>query len=155
MMSHNPGSTGEEMTDTKPRVLFLCTANTCRSQMAEALLRHLAGDRFEALSAGPEPGPEVHPLALRVLEEKGVSTVGLRPKHIREYLGRVRLAAAIIVCSRAAETCPAVWPGMGERLYWPVDDPAAVEGGEEEKLAAFRRARDFIETRLTDWLAGA
>ena len=141
------------MPDTKSNVLFLCTGNTCRSQMAEALLRHLAGDRFEALSAGLEPGLVVHPLALRVLEEKGVSIAGLRPKHLREYLGRVRLAAAVIVCSNVAETCPVVWPGTGERLYWPMEDPAAVEGSEEEKLAVFRSTRDSIESRLSDWLS--
>lgn len=141
------------MTDTRLNVLFLCTGNTCRSQMAEALLRHRAGNRFQALSAGLEPGSVVHPFALRVLAEKGVSTEGLRPKHLREYLGRIRLAAAIIVCSNAAETCPAVWPGMGERLYWPVDDPAAVEGNEEEKLAAFRHTRDLIDAQITDWLS--
>ena len=141
------------MSDTKPVVLFLCTANTCRSQMGEALLRHRAGDRFEAMSAGLEPGPEVHPLALRVLEEKGVSTAGLRPKNLREFLGVVRVRWAVFVCSRAAESCPTAWPDWSERLYWPLDDPATVEGTEEERLAVFRRVRDELETRILAWLA--
>ncbi len=141
------------MSDTRPVVLFLCTANTCRSQMAEALLRHRAGDRFEAASAGLEPGPEVHPFALRVLEEKGVSTAGLRPKTVREFLGFVRVRWAVFVCSRAAEACPVAWPDLSERLYWPLDDPATVEGTEEQRLAAFRRVRDELEVRIAEWPA--
>ncbi len=141
------------MPDNKPVVLFLCTANTCRSQMAEALLRHHAADRFEVISAGLEPGPQVHPLALRVLEEKGVSTAGLRPKNLREFLGFVRVRWAIFVCSRAAETCPVAWPDLSERTHWPVDDPAVVAGTEEERLEAFRRVRDELEARITAWLA--
>lgn len=140
------------MSDNKPVVLFLCTANSCRSQMAEALLRHLAGDRFDARSAGLEPASEVHPLALRVLAEKGISTEGLRPKSVREFLGQVRVRWAIFVCAKAAETCPVAWPDFTERIYWPIDDPATVTGSEEEKLAAFRAARDAVETKLRDWL---
>lgn len=142
------------MPASRPVVLFLCTANTCRSQFAQALLRHLAGDRFDARSAGLQPGPGVHPLALRVLEEKGISTDGLRPKSVREFLGFVRVRWAVFVCASAAETCPVAWPDLSERVYWPVDDPAAVPGTEEERLAAFRAARDAIEAKLRDWLAG-
>jgi arsenate reductase len=141
------------MSDTKPVVLFLCTTNTCRSQIAEALLRHHAGDRFEALSAGLEPGPEVHPLALRVLEEKHVSTAGLRPKNLREFLGFVRVRWAIFVCSRAAESCPTVWLDWADRLYWPVDDPATADGTEAERLEAFRRVRAELDSRILTWLA--
>ncbi len=140
------------MSDNEPVVLFLCTANSCRSQLAEALLRHLAGDRFDARSAGLEPASAVHPLALRVLAEKGISTQGLRPKSVREFLGQVRVRWAIFVCAKAAETCPVAWPDLTERIYWPIDDPATVTGSEEEKLAAFRAARDAIETKLRDWL---
>jgi len=104
------------MSDTRPVAIFLCSANTCRSQMAEALLRHHAGDRIEAISAGLEPGPEVHPLALRVLEEKGVSTAGLRPKNVREFLGYLRVRWAVFVCSRTAESCPVAWPDLSERI---------------------------------------
>ncbi len=142
------------MPDHKPTVLLLCTANTCRSQIAEALLRHLAGDRFEAMSAGLAPGEAVHPLALQVLKEKGIDPAGLRPKHVRELLGKVRIRTAITVCARAAETCPEAWPGALEQLFWPIDDPAAVEGTETERLAAFRRARDTIEAQISQWLAG-
>lgn len=141
------------MPDKKPVVLFLCTTNTCRSQMAEALLRHHAGDRFEVISAGLEPGPEVHPLALRVIEEKGMSTAGLRPKNVREFLGFVRVRWAIIVCSRAAESCPVAWPDWSERLHWPIDDPATAVGTDDERLTVFRRVRDELEARITTWLS--
>lgn len=141
------------MPDQKPTVLFLCTANTCRSQIAEALLRHLAGDRFEVISAGLAPGEVVHPLALRALDEKGIDTAVLRPKHVRELLGNVRIRTAITVCARAAEACPEAWPGAQEQLFWPFDDPAAVEGTVTQRLAAFRRTLDAIESKLRDWLA--
>lgn len=142
------------MSQTKPVVLFLCAANTARSQIAEALLRHLAGDRFEAISAGLKPGTAVHPLALRVLEEKGIDTTGLRPKDVREFLGTVRIHIAITVCTRAAESCPTLWPAPTRHLDWPIDDPAAVEGSEAERLAAFRQARETIEACISGWLAG-
>lgn len=140
------------MPEAKPVVLFLCTTNTARSQIAEAMLRHLAGDRLIAVSAGLNPGEVVHPLVLRVLEEKGIDIVGLRPKHVREFLGSIRVATAISVCSKASEACPTLWPGPVDIQYWPIPDPAAVEGSEEERLAAFRAARDAIEARIVDWL---
>lgn len=140
------------MSEPKPVVLFLCTANTARSQIAEALLRHHAGDRLTAVSAGLAPGEAVHPLALRVLEEKGIDTTGLRPKHVREFLGSVHVATAISVCSKAAEACPTLWPGPVDIEYWPIDDPAGVDGSEDERLAAFRAARDAIEARIAEWL---
>lgn len=140
------------MTPGKPAVLFLCTANSCRSQMAEAILRARAGDRFEALSAGLRPADAVHPLALKALAEKGYPTDGLKPKGVKEFLGRRRIAHAIVVCANAARECPTVWPGVAERLYWPFDDPAETPGSEEQVMAAFRRVRDEIEQRLADWL---
>lgn len=140
------------MYETKPIVLFLCSANTARSQIAEALLRHHAGDRLTAISAGLAPGEVVHPLALRVLEEKGIGTTDLRPKHVREFLGRVHAATVITVCSRAAEACPTLWPGPVEMEHWAIDDPAAVDGSEEERLDAFRAARDTLEPMLLEWL---
>lgn len=140
------------MSEAKPVALFLCVANTARSQIAEVLLRHHAGDRLSAISAGLAPGEAVHPLALRVLEEKGLDVAGLRPKHVREFLGNVRVTTAISVCSKAAEACPTTWPGPVDMQYWPISDPAAVEGSEEERLAAFRAARDAIEARIVDWL---
>ena len=140
------------MSEEKPTVLFLCTANTCRSQMAEGLLRHHAGDRYEAASAGTEPGSEVHPLAVRVMAEKDVDISSLRPKGLRQFLGRARIPHAITVCDNAAESCPSVWPGLGERLHWPLPDPAAAEGTEEDRLTAFRRVRDELEKLILAWL---
>ena len=136
---------------TKPTVLFLCTGNSARSQMAESLLRHTAGDRFEVHSAGTEP-KGVHPLTIRVLEEIGVNTAGLRSKSVSEYLGRSSINYLIVVCDNADRECPTVWPGMGARLFWPFPDPAATTGTDEEKLEQFRSVRDEIRTRLADWL---
>jgi len=143
------------MAETKPVVLFLCIANTARSQIAEVLFRHHARDRLSAISAGLEPGEAVDPLAIRALEEKGLDATGLRPKHVREFLGTVRVTTAISVCSKAAEACPTLWPGLVDILYWPIDDPAAVEGNEEQRLAAFRSARDIIEAKILEWLGRA
>ncbi|MCC7479813.1 arsenate reductase ArsC [bacterium] len=134
------------------KVLFLCTGNSARSQMAEALLRHIAGDRFEAFSAGTEPKP-VHPLTLRVLEEAGVSTAGLRSKNLREYLGREFFSYIVVVCSQAADNCPTAWPGVQGTLHYFFDDPAAAEGSEEEKLQKFREVRDQIKAQLEDFVA--
>jgi len=140
------------MTDSKPTVLFLCTANSCRSQMAETILRKLAPGRFDVMSAGLAPAKEVHPLALDALKQKGYETDGLTPKSVRKFLGHVRIRYAIVVCARAARECPVVWPGVANRLVWPFDDPAAVTGTDEETKAAFARVRDEIEVRLRAWL---
>ncbi|MCX7669048.1 MAG: arsenate reductase ArsC [Anaerolineae bacterium] len=136
-----------------PRVLFLCTANSARSQMAEALLRKHAGDRFEVHSAGLEP-KEINPYTRRALAEIGLDMAGQWAKGLDTYLGKTHFAYLITVCSKAEERCP-VFPGMGVRLHWPFDDPAAVEGSDEEKLAAFRRVRDQIEARIREWLKQA
>lgn len=133
------------------RVLFLCTGNSARSQMAEALLRRRAGDRFEVYSAGLEP-KDVHPMALAVLEEIGIDTRGHRSKGLDEFLGSVHFSYLITVCSRAEERCP-IFPGMGERIHWPLDDPAAFEGADAEKLAKFRQVRDEIDARIAAWLS--
>lgn len=140
------------MTADRPTVLFLCSANTCRSQMAEAFLRRHAGNRFEVHSAGITAGTEVHPLAARVMAEKGIDISSQRPKDVREFLGRSRIDYAIIVCQAAADTCPTFWPGMVERLVWSFPDPAAATGSEEEQLAVFRQVRDDIENRILEWL---
>ncbi len=134
----------------KPKVLFLCTGNSARSQMAEAILRHLGGDQFEVFSAGLEP-KGIHPLTIRVLEEIGLDTSGQTSKALNTYLGKIHFAYLITVCSSAEEKCP-VFPGMGTRLHWPFDDPAAAEGSEEERLAVFRRVRDEIADRIRIWL---
>lgn len=136
--------------DTK-KVLFLCTGNSARSQMAEALLREAAGERFEAYSAGLEP-KGVHPLTIQVLQELGIETTPLRSKSLNEYIGKMSFDALITLCSDAEERCP-FFPGSGERLHWPFDDPAAVSGSAEEKLAAFRRVRDQILAAIQGWVA--
>ena len=134
----------------KPRVLFLCIENRARSQMAEAFLRAYAGDQFEVYSAGFEPS-SIHPVVYEVMEEVGIELEGQRSKGVAEYFNKVYFGILITVCAKAEERCP-TFPGLGERRYWPVEDPAAVEGSEKEKLEAFRRARDEIKERIVDWL---
>jgi arsenate reductase len=135
----------------KPCVLFLCTHNAARSQLAEALLRHRAGDRFRACSAGTEP-TDVHPMTRRVLDEIGVDTAGLQSKPLSRFLGHVKPRHAIIVCAQAAESCPRLFPFAVNVMQWPFDDPSRVQGSEELQLAAFRRTRDEIDARLREWL---
>lgn len=129
----------------KPKVLFLCTGNSARSQMAEGYLRRIAGDRFEAVSAGVEP-KELNPLAVAAMREIGVDISAQRSKDVREFLGTA-VAYVITVCANAREKCP-VFPATFKSLHWDVDDPAAATGAREEKLAAFRRARDEITARI-------
>jgi arsenate reductase len=136
----------------KTRVLFLCTGNTARSQMAEAFLRKYGGDRFEVYSAGIEPDV-INPHVYRVMEEVGLDLSGQRSKSVSEYMGRVHFGYMITVCADAEERCPAVFPGMGQRLHWPFEDPAAFEGTDEETVAKFREVRDRIEWRIEEWLA--
>jgi arsenate reductase (thioredoxin) len=135
----------------KEKVMFLCSHNSCRSQMGEALLRKHAGDRFEVFSSGLYPA-DINPLTLKVLEEADTDTGSLKPESARDYLGRVTMQYVIIVCSRAESECPSTWPGVSNRMYWPFDDPAAAEGTEEERLEVFRRVRDEIEARILEWL---
>ncbi len=136
----------------KPRVLFLCTGNSARSQLGEALLRHKAGDRFEVYSAGLEP-KGVNLYTLRVLDELGIDAHTQTSKPLSDYLGRVHFGYVITVCADADAKCPAVFPGMGQRLRWPFDDPAAVVGPDEAKLAKFREIRDQIAARIDIWLS--
>ena len=136
----------------RKRVLFLCTGNTARSQMAEAILRARAGDRFEALSAGLRPS-EIRPETLQVLREAGIPTEGLRSKGVDEFLGSVFVNYLITVCDEAEDKCPRIWPQGGVRIFWPIDDPARVEGSEDEVLQAFRDARDELTDRIEEWLA--
>ena len=134
----------------KTRVLFLCTGNTARSQMAEGWLRKIAGERFEVYSAGLEPSV-VNPLTIRVMEEAGVDMSGAYSKSLRDFIGKVHFGYLITVCSKAEEKCP-IFPGMGVRLHWPFDDPAAVAGTEEERLAFFRKVRDEIKEQVAEWV---
>ncbi len=131
----------------KTKVLFLCTGNSARSQMAEALLRYIGGDRFEAYSAGLEP-TEINPLAIRVMDEAGISLAGQHSKSLFDYMGRMHFGYLVTLCSNAEKSCPAVFPGVGQRLHWDLEDPAAATGTEEERLDAFRRARDEIAVRI-------
>jgi len=137
--------------DRKPLVLFLCTGNSARSQMAEALLRRRAGDRFEVASAGLEP-KGVNPLTLRVLAELGLPTAGMRSKPAAEFIGAVYVNYAIIVCEHANRSCPRMFPFTPVTLYWPIQDPAQFDGPEEERLALFRRVRDELSARIDAWL---
>ena len=138
------------MTAERPSILVLCTGNSARSQMAAGYLRHYLGDRFEILSAGTRPAAEIHPLAIDVMREVGVTVEG-RPKDYREYLGGVAPRFVIIVCDGAAKECPAVWPGAMERLLWPFEDPAAAQGSGETRRRKFREVRDQIDRKVRDW----
>ncbi len=137
---------------TKAKVLFLCTANSARSQLGEALLRRYAGDTYEVFSAGLE-AKGINPYTLRVLEEIGLDTSGQRSKTISEYMGRMNFGVIITVCANADARCPTTFLSQGaQRLRWPFDDPAAVEGDDAAKLAAFRRIRDEIDEKIRAWL---
>jgi arsenate reductase len=137
------------MDDSPIRVLFLCTHNSARSQMAEALLRQLGGGRFEAFSAGTE-ATRVHPLAVRAMADVGIDIAQAHSKHLNEYLGQ-DFDYVITVCDRAAESCP-VFPGRPERIHWSFPDPSAVTGSEAERYRAFERVRNEIMLRLRTWV---
>lgn len=130
---------------TPIRVLFVCTHNSARSVMAEVVLRHKGGPDFEVFSAGTEPGV-VRPLTLRVLQEGGFDTSGLRSKSVSEFLGQ-RFDYVITVCDQARQTCP-VFPGSGGSLHWGYEDPSEASGTEEERLAVYRRVFTQIGNRI-------
>lgn len=130
----------------KKRVLILCTGNSARSQMAEAIINTLRVDQWEAVSAGTAPAERVNPYALRALKEIGIFTEGSRPTHIQEFLGR-SFELVITVCDDAAENCP-VWPGQGERVHVGFPDPAQATGTDSEIMQAFRTVRDDIRERI-------
>jgi arsenate reductase len=134
------------------RVLFLCTGNSARSQMAEAFLRHLAGDRYEAHSAGMEP-KGLHPLTVQVMQEVGIDIRDQRSKAVKEYMGRMQFDDAVIVCRKAEDDCPRINADAKRIHRWLFEDPARAEGTDEEKLAKFREVRDQIEARVRLWLA--
>jgi arsenate reductase len=133
----------------KPTVLFLCTGNSCRSQMAEGWLRHLAGDRFEVLSAGTDP-VGVNPRAVEVMEEVGIDISRHRSKHVAEFQGRY-LPYVITVCDHAQASCPTD-PRGEVRLHWDFDDPVHAQGPDPERLQVFRRVRDEIGEQIKKWL---
>lgn len=120
--------------------------------MAEGFLRHHAGDRFEAYSAGISPTGEVHPCAVEAMEEVGVDISDQYPKGLKTYLGKMGFNYLIIVCARAEEQCPKTFPGVGTTLSWIFEDPRGEDLAEEESLEKFREVRDEIESRILDWL---
>jgi arsenate reductase len=137
----------------KPNILFLCTGNSARSQMAEALLRKHAGDYFEAFSAGTEPRQEVFSPVVEVMQEVGIDISNHKPKAIEGFLGRVHFASVIVVCSDAEKNCPLAF-GTARRFFWPFDDPAAATGSAEDVLRVCRGVRDQIDRRICEWLKG-
>jgi arsenate reductase (thioredoxin) len=135
----------------KKKLLVLCTGNSARSQMAEGLLRHEGGDRFDVFSAGTKPS-QVRPEAVAVMNEIGLDISSHRSKSVDEFIAQ-DLEFVITVCNHAKETCP-IFPGITKMLHWPFDDPAAVEGPENVRLSAFRKIRDQIQGRIMVFLNG-
>jgi arsenate reductase (thioredoxin) len=140
------------MSGRKPTVLILCTGNSCRSHMAEGILRFVAGDILEVSSAGSKPAGHVHPLAIRAMEEIQIDISGHRSKHLREFMD-ADVETVITVCGRVDQDCP-IFPGQVNRHHWPFDDPALATGTDEEKLAVFRRVRNEIHQRFTAYAEG-
>ncbi len=136
---------------SKTQVLFLCTGNSARSQMAEAFLRKYGGDAFEAYSAGLEP-KGINPYTERVMNEIGIGLNGQWSKGVSEYMGKKHFGYLITVCDDAEERCPATFPGVGQRLHWSFEDPAAFVGSDDETLRKFREIRDQIEHRIKEWV---
>lgn len=139
-------------TATKPTVLILCTGNSCRSHLAEGILRAVAGDFLDVQSAGSKPAGYVHPLAIRVLQEIDIDISGHRSKSMTEFMDQ-KVETVITVCGVADQACP-VFPGQVNRHHWPFDDPAHATGTDEEKLAVFRRVRNEIRRTFTAYAEG-
>jgi len=140
------------MSNRKPLVLILCTGNSCRSHLAEGILRQTAGDLVEVASAGSKPAGYVHPLAIRALGEIGIDISAHTSKHLNEFTARP-VETVITVCGNADQVCP-VFPGQLNRHHWPFDDPAHAAGSDEEKMAVFRRVRDEIRRVFTAYADG-
>jgi arsenate reductase len=135
----------------RQRVLILCTGNSARSQMAEGLLRHDAGDRFEVFSAGVEPSV-VRPLAIEAMRELGIDISAQRSKPVEEFAGQ-EFDFVITVCDNANERCP-ISPGKTQRIHWSFDDPASATGDQAEQLNVFRRVRDELREQLRAFAGG-
>lgn len=132
------------------RVLFLCTGNSARSQIGEALLRHMSRGRVEVVSAGSRPRPEIHPLARQAVEDLfGLDMAGQRPKPLQDFVDQ-RFDYVITVCDRAAESCP-VFPDDPERIHWSFEDPAAVDGDDEKRRRAFEQTTRDMASRIRLW----
>jgi arsenate reductase (thioredoxin) len=136
----------------KPTVLILCTGNSCRSHLAEGILRAAAGDLLDVRSAGSKPAGRVHPLAIEVMKEIGIDISGQRSKHMDEFL-KQPVETVVTVCGNADQACP-MFPGQVNRHHWGFDDPAHATGTDEEKLAVFRRVRDEIKKVFEAYAAG-
>lgn len=132
------------------KVLFLCTGNSCRSQMAEGFLRHLAGDHYEVFSAGVKP-TQVNPMAIKVMDEIGIDISSQRSKSVIEFLNH-KFDFVITVCDNAQRTCP-IFPGQYEKNHWNLEDPAEFNGSEQEKLDFFRKIRDEIREKIGKFLS--
>jgi arsenate reductase len=137
----------------KPLILVLCTGNSCRSQMAEAILKRAAGDIAEVQSAGSNPAQFVHPKAIQVMSEIGIDISNNRSKHLNEFLDR-KVHTVITVCGNADEACP-IFPGMVARYHWGFEDPAKAQGSEGEILQVFRKVRDEISRVFEAYAAGS
>ena len=135
-----------------PLVLILCTGNSCRSHLAEGILRAEAGDALRVASAGSKPAGYVHPLAIQVMKEIGIDLTEHRSKHLEEFLNQ-DVETVITVCGNADQVCP-MFPGQANRHHWGFDDPAHARGTEEEQLAVFRRVRDEIRGVFVAYAAG-
>jgi arsenate reductase len=136
----------------KPTVLILCTGNSCRSHLAEGILRQAAGDILDVRSAGSKPAGYVHPKAIQVMAEIGIDISGHHSKHMNEFLGQ-SVDTVITVCGNADQACP-MFPGQAHRYHWGFDDPAHATGTEEEVLEQFRRVRDQITSVFQAYAAG-
>ena len=136
----------------KPTILILCTGNSCRSHLAEGILRAALGDGFDVQSAGSSPAGYVHPMAVEVMKEIGIDISGHRSKHMNEFLQQP-VETVITVCGNADQACP-MYPGQLNRHHWGFDDPAHATGTEEEKRAVFRRVRDEIKRVFGAYAAG-
>lgn len=150
-MSEPRGSETRRLSLSKARVLFLCTHNSARSQMAEGLLREMVGDSFEVHSAGTEK-TRVRPLAVEAMREVGVDISGQASKTLERYIEEP-FQYVITVCDDANEACP-FFPNAGRRIHWSLPDPSKAEGTEEEKLAVYRKVREEIRTRIEEELIG-
>jgi arsenate reductase len=142
----------EKRTMTEPLILVLCTGNSCRSHLAEGILREASQGKFRVASAGSKPAGYVHPLAVRVMQEIGIDITAHRSKHLDEFLG-TPVETVITVCGNADQACP-LFPGQVNRHHWSFDDPAHATGTEEEQLAVFRRVRDEIGRVFRAYAAG-
>ena len=135
----------------KQKVLFVCTGNSCRSQMAEGMLMHYGKDKFEVFSAGLEPS-YIHPLAIKAMAESGIDLTGQHSKTVNELLEE-EFSYVITVCDSAKERCP-VFPGKYNAIHWSIEDPASAEGTETERMKNFRRVCQDILERINDFISG-